>query len=124
MKGTNFGSIGSRMANAAQHGISVIRDFFKKKVVTHHIELPVESPVDQATIIAERIDGDEKNPNITEQERSPKVKRLVEHDMPKASELKVVGKIDLDTLNQRTRPKKKSRRQLERDRKKRAKEKE
>jgi len=120
MKGTNFGSIGSRMTNAAQHGISTIRDFFKKKVVENHVELPVELPVNQAPIIAERMDEGEKTPNITEPERSPKVKRLVEHDMPKASELKVVGKIDLDALNQRTRPIKKSRRQLERDRKKRA----
>ena len=119
MKGTNFGSIGSRMANAAQHGITAIRDFFRKKAVGRHVEQPVELPVDQKPITAERMDDGEA-PQMSEQGRSPKVKRLVEHDTLKASELKVIGKIDLDTLNQRTRPIKKSRKQLEKDRKKRA----
>ena len=44
------------------------------------------------------------------------VERLPEADLPDIK-LKVVGKIDLDVLNQRTRPPKKSKRQLARERK-------
>jgi len=55
-------------------------------------------------------------PPVTESESHIEVERLlIEHET--LDELKVVGKIDLNALNQRTRPQKKSRRQLERERK-------
>ncbi len=55
----------------------------------------------------------EKEPESVE---SDEVERLVEPEAIDA-ELKVVGKIDLDALNQRTRPEKKTRQQLEKERK-------
>ena len=39
--------------------------------------------------------------------------------LEKIDDLKIIGKIDLDAMNQRTRPKKKSRRKLEKERKER-----
>ena len=42
--------------------------------------------------------------------------RLLEDDTSQAKEIKVVGKIDLDALNQRTRPKKKTKEQLVKER--------
>jgi translation initiation factor IF-2 len=121
MKEKNFGNIGNRIAYAAQHGISAIKNFFEKKVeknqVEHPVERPVELPVEQTPIIAERMDKVEI-PQVSEQVKITKVRRLVEHDTYK-SELKVIGKIDLDALNQRTRPVKKSRRQLKKERRER-----
>jgi translation initiation factor IF-2 len=43
----------------------------------------------------------------------------IETEVPKVEELKVVGKIDLDSLNQKTRPAKKSRKEREKERKER-----
>ena len=116
MKGKIFESIGSRIANAAQNGFSAMMSIFKKKVEGRHVEQPVELPVEQTPIF------DAETPQMSEQVTRPKIKRLVEHDTVEEKEVKVVGKIDLDALNQRTRPIKKSRKQLERDRKIRAKE--
>ncbi|MDR2037926.1 MAG: translation initiation factor IF-2 [Bacteroidales bacterium] len=45
------------------------------------------------------------------------VERLVEQETSIDSEIKVVGKIDLSSINQRTRPQKKSKQELERERK-------
>ena len=53
---------------------------------------------------------------VVESEPHVEVERLMV-EPEKLDELKVVGKIDLNALNQRTRPQKKSRRQLERERK-------
>jgi len=122
MKGKDLGSMGSLIAKAAQHGISSMMNFFKKKGEKNHVEQPAELPVEQTPVIDEKADNVEA-PQQPEQVKVTKVKRLVEHDMCKTSELKVVGKIDLDALNQRTRPVKKSKRQLEKDRKKRIKKK-
>ena len=118
MKGKDFGSVGSRIAKAAQHGISSMMNFFKKKGEENHVEQPAELPVEPPPVIEEKVENVEA-PQQAEQVTIKKVKRLVEHDMCKTNELKVVGKIDLDALNQRTRPIKKSKRQLEKDRKKR-----
>jgi len=118
MKEKDFGSMGSRIAKAAQHGISAMKNFFKKKGEENHIGQPAEMPVEQTPVIEEKVDKGEA-PQQDEQVTIKKVKRLVEHDMCKTNELKVVGKIDLDALNQRTRPVKKSKRQLEKDRKER-----
>jgi len=52
-------------------------------------------------------------------EEEEKTDEIVETDVPRMEELKVVGKIDLDALNQKTRPAKKSRKEREKERKER-----
>ena len=47
--------------------------------------------------------------------------KLVKTDVPKVEEIKVVGKIDLQNINQKTRPAKKSREEKEKDRRERLK---
>ncbi|MEE4287157.1 MAG: translation initiation factor IF-2 [Mariniphaga sp.] len=54
----------------------------------------------------------EKEPEKTKEEN-------IETEVPKVEELKVIGKIDLDALNQKTRPAKKSRKEREKERKER-----
>ena len=74
-------------------------------------EKPVEKPIVPEVVVPVEI-----VPEIKE-EAAPEVERLVEPET--LDELKVIGKIDLSAINQRTRPKKKSRKQLERERKER-----
>lgn len=57
-----------------------------------------------------------KEPEKTEEE-------IIETEIPKVDELKVIGRIDLDSLNQKTRPAKKSRKEREKERKERRKQK-
>ncbi len=58
----------------------------------------------------------EPEPEHVEPEQTDEPGRLAEQESPD-TELKVVGKIDLTSINQRTRPQKKSKQQLERERK-------
>jgi len=80
-------------------------------------EKPIgEKPIEPAvTVMEEAVPVEEKSktePIILEEETHEK--RLVESET--IEDLKVIGKIDLNALNQRTRPKKKSKKQLERER--------
>ena len=50
------------------------------------------------------------------EEKAEEGKSYIETDVPKVEEIKVVGRIDLDSLNQKTRPAKKSREEREKDR--------
>ncbi|MBN1987248.1 MAG: translation initiation factor IF-2 N-terminal domain-containing protein, partial [Prolixibacteraceae bacterium] len=59
----------------------------------------------------------EKPEKKEEPEKAPE--KIVEPDVPKVDEVKVVGRIDLENINQRTRPAKKSREEKERERKER-----
>jgi translation initiation factor IF-2 len=53
-------------------------------------------------------------------EKSEKTEeKTIETEVPKVEELKVIGKIDLDSINQKTRPAKKSRKEREKERKER-----
>ncbi len=54
-----------------------------------------------------------------EKEHKKNEEEIIETEVPKVDELKVVGKIDLDSLNQKTRPAKKSRKEREKERKER-----
>ncbi|MBW6536354.1 MAG: translation initiation factor IF-2 [Mariniphaga sp.] len=56
-----------------------------------------------------------------EPEKKPEKTKIenIETEIPKVEELKVVGRIDLDALNQKTRPAKKSRKEREKERKER-----
>jgi translation initiation factor IF-2 len=55
----------------------------------------------------------------SEKESEKTKEETIETEVPKVEELKVVGKIDLDSLNQKTRPAKKSRKEREKERKER-----
>ncbi len=70
--------------------------------------IPVEIPVQE-----------EKVPEVAE-EKAVQVQAVIEHiatDIPKVDEPKVVGKIDLASINTRTRPDKKSKEEKDRERK-------
>jgi len=63
-----------------------------------------------------------KAPEVNEEPKKEPEKTKVENietEIPKVEELKVVGRIDLDALNQKTRPAKKSRKEREKERKER-----
>ncbi len=69
---------------------------------------PVETP--------EVKEKPEKEP---EKEAEKTKEETIETEVPKVEELKVIGRIDLDALNQKTRPAKKSRKEREKERKER-----
>jgi translation initiation factor IF-2 len=61
-----------------------------------------------------------EQPEIIEEERTERTKEeTIETGVPRVEELKVIGRIDLDALNQKTRPAKKSRKEKEKERKER-----
>lgn len=81
-------------------------------------EVKIEIPVEP---IQEKV-ADEVKPEVTETEETAKEQPAEEETMYKAvqppiKEVKVVGTIDLDAINQRTRPPKKTKQEKERDRK-------
>jgi translation initiation factor IF-2 len=84
-------------------------------------EKPVEKQPEPKVVIEEKKPVEEmpvQEPEMPkDNEGEVEVERLVEAET--LDDLKVVGKIDLNALNQRTRPKKKSKQQLERERKER-----
>ena len=84
-------------------------------------EEPVKKPAEQeVTVVEEKVPvvDEPKTEPIKHEEETHEVERLVKSET--LDDLKVLGKIDLNALNQRTRPKKKSKRQLERERKERS----
>jgi len=84
-------------------------------------ELSVEQPVEPVVAVVEEIVPVVEEPvvePVIPEEETHEVERLVEPET--LDDLKVIGKIDLNALNQRTRPKKKSKKQLERERKERS----
>ena len=97
-------------------------------------EQPVpEKPIEEVKLVAdqkkqteEKIEtqipaNEEKiiKPSSEAEHETPKEPEMVTTNIPKVEEVKVVGKIDLNTLNQKTRPAKKSKKQKEEERKER-----
>ena len=84
------------------------------------VAVPPEKPVKEEQVVPEVI-VQETIPEVIvpeiQEEVSVEVERLVEPET--LDDLKVIGKIDLNAINQRTRPKKKSKKQLEKERKER-----
>ena len=84
------------------------------------VAVPPEKPVKEEQVVPEVI-VQETIPEVIvpeiQEEASVEVERLVEPET--LDDLKVIGKIDLNAINQRTRPKKKSKKQLEKERKER-----
>jgi translation initiation factor IF-2 len=69
-------------------------------------------PVKTPEVKEEPKEEPKKEPEKTKEEN-------IETEIPKVEELKVIGRIDLDALNQKTRPAKKSRKEREKERKER-----
>jgi len=94
-------------------------------------EVVVEKPVPQEPVQQKPAPQPEKEPekaigNKPEQEDQPKEpaeKEQMPTNIPKVDEVKVVGKIDLSSINQKTRPAKKSKKQKEEERREREKQK-
>jgi translation initiation factor IF-2 len=86
-----------------------------------------EEPVKPAEKEEEKVQPEKApEPEIKEEEEKEQKKteeEIIETEVPKVDVLKVVGKIDLDSLNQKTRPAKKSRKEREKERKERRKQK-
>ncbi|MCD6355311.1 MAG: translation initiation factor IF-2, partial [Prolixibacteraceae bacterium] len=79
-------------------------------------KVPVEKVPEKEETVSEEI--------VTEKvvtKEPDKKEDLIETEIPKVEEVKVVGKIDLKNINQKTRPAKKSKKEKEKDRQKRAK---
>ena len=87
----------------------------KPVVETPKSETPVADvkPVETAT-------KEQKQPQPTEQKESPSLAKTPGDFMKPATQLNVVGKIDLSTLNQSTRPKKKSKEERRKEREEKA----
>ena len=92
-------------------------------------EKPVEEAVEIKTVVADaevEVEVVEEKieiapePEIIQKEDSVSEPERLKEPEAQDGELKVIGKIDLNAINQRTRPKKKSKKQLERERKERA----
>ena len=76
----------------------------EKPVIKEEKPEPVKAP--------EEVAKPEKEPEKPKED-------TIETEIPRVDELKVIGKIDLDSLNQKTRPAKKSRKEREKERKER-----
>ncbi len=108
----------------------------KKKVEKTPEEKPKEKPVKKVEKkkeepIAEKPVAKKEEAPVVEKKEEPKAKEekvtkepeQVQTNIPKVDEVKVVGKIDLSTINQKTRPSKKTKKQKEEERKERNKQK-
>ncbi len=105
-----------------------------KKAVKKEVEKPVEKPVEQIKAqesvkekpvkekpVKEKL---KKEPIVEAEPETPVIKptpvrekeELLETEVPKVEEVKVVGKIDLTNINQKTRPAKKTRAEKEKER--------
>jgi translation initiation factor IF-2 len=84
----------------------------KQTAVEPTVPVPVK---EEKAAVEEPAEVEEKE----KKEEEEKTDEIVETDVPRMEELKVVGKIDLDALNQKTRPAKKSRKEREKERKER-----
>ncbi|HKI90304.1 MAG TPA: translation initiation factor IF-2 [Draconibacterium sp.] len=68
--------------------------------------------------------AEQKKEPVKEEKKEEKQVELIETKIPKVEEVKVVGKIDLQNINQKTRPAKKTRQEKEKERKERLKQRE
>ena len=85
----------------------------EKKEAEKEVKAEVTKPVTEQKIEPEK-----------EVKKEEKKEELIETEIPKVEEVKVVGKIDLQNINQKTRPAKKTREEKERERRERMKQRE
>lgn len=105
-----------------------------KTVHHHHKPAEVAKPVEQKPAVVEEVKEHKEEPKVEKPIVQPKPEVIAETtpvaseddrfssdvlttNVPKVEEVKVVGRIDLDLLNQKTRPAKKSKKQKEEERK-------
>ncbi len=86
----------------------------------------VEEPVVEEPVVEEKpVEEKVEKPVIEEKVEAPQAeaepKAILETEVPRVDEIKVVGKIDLKNINQKTRPAKKSKEEKEKERKERLK---
>jgi translation initiation factor IF-2 len=79
---------------------------------------PVKAPVSKPEPRIEKVEKQEEIAPAAAK-AAPEEPEMVQMDIPKVEEVKVVGRIDLDLLNQKTRPAKKSKKQKEEERRER-----
>ncbi len=105
---------------AKKESVKVVKSVEKK------IKAEVKAePKKEATPKAKPVKKEAKKEKIPEKEKiqeKPK-EELIAVDIPKVDEVKVIGKIDLKNINQKTRPAKKSKAEKEKERKERQKQK-
>lgn len=95
-------------------------------------EPATEKPVAEKPVVekpTEKVEQPEKIEKPEKEEKkqelvAEKKEELIETDVPKVDEIKVVGKIDLKNINQKTRPDKKTKEQKDKERQERMKQKE
>ncbi len=90
----------------------------KETVKPAEPEQPVEKE-EEKKIEEEKVQPEQPAPEIDETTEEKTEEETIETDRPKVEELKVIGRIDLDALNQKTRPAKKSRKEREKERRER-----
>ena len=90
----------------------------EKKEQQQKPELPKEEQPEPA-----EVPGEEQKPVEAKEEQKPNHPEEVLTNIPKVEEVKVVGKIDLSSINQKTRPAKKTKKQKEEERREREKQK-
>jgi translation initiation factor IF-2 len=84
----------------------------KSPAVEKPVEKPVEKKVEKTPVAETKVEAPKATPTQAPEE-------LMEMQVPKVDEVKVVGKIDLQNINQRTRPAKKSKEEKDKERKER-----
>uniref|UniRef100_UPI003217F09E translation initiation factor IF-2 n=1 Tax=uncultured Draconibacterium sp. TaxID=1573823 RepID=UPI003217F09E len=93
---------------------SVKEEAVEKKPVEEKpiVEKPVEEKIEKEPVVEAKVETPEKAP-------TPAPEEIIEMEVPKVDEVKVVGKIDLKNINQKTRPAKKSKEEKDKERKER-----
>ncbi|WP_346855226.1 translation initiation factor IF-2 [uncultured Draconibacterium sp.] len=84
----------------------------KTPAVEKPVEKPVEKKVEKTPVAETKVEAPKETP-------TPAPEELMEMQVPKVDEVKVVGKIDLQNINQKTRPAKKSKEEKDKERKER-----
>ncbi len=80
-----------------------------------------EEKVQSVSAMEKVVEDEKKIDDITETELKQEEEDIIKTDVPKVEEVKVVGKIDLKNINQKTRPAKKTKEQKEKERQERIK---
>ena len=100
----------------------------KEKLVKEEKPKKIEKPAkeEKPTEKKQKVETKKETPKEPVKEKAPKKEEVKEEkmiaaDIPRVDEVKVVGKIDLSNINQKTRPSKKSKEEKEKERKERQK---
>jgi translation initiation factor IF-2 len=84
------------------------------KEIVEAVELPKEEKIEKKPVIEQKVEVP-----VAKSTPAPVLEEMMEMEVPRVEEVKVVGRIDLKNINQRTRPAKKTREEKEKERKER-----